>query len=574
MARNIDKLFTEKLTHLVREVLKDEAKFYYRKDQDHANLHNHIFSKANNTPFARLPEGEKTPYRKYFFVGDVPKSDVPFSDSPADQASFFDNLRTQVKFCTYNYDRMDFLRPTFSTDEDQTPDFTKDQTTLLLPGLVYPMIHNLEKQDIAAIEQQQGKTAEEDNASNPYETLANKILVRGESGEFDTVLTFAQIEEIAAQENMLRGQGLPEEEVIRLLKEFINNRFPNLKIYLSPQGKIITYLGAAGLGANGELAATKSDGKVVEPSGELSFTELRTEMKLRLGRKLQYDALIASNGTLGFSTGAYQIKTSDGVIHTVDGLTLGIDQGGQGNNAVYFLTDRQGISVRVTVDTSTSRTTGSTVFNLKIYDNPEIDDPAGHKIKLDETNLGKLKTPLLSLYKQEQDAREDRRPATELPVKPPSGPASRGKLPKDEPNLTEHSALPLTAGEIKTGALINIPVPQSAKIPPTSTLSRKRRVTRGHQGKPGQNVSGPTQTPAEPGKPRTVPMQQPGPNLAQQPAGQSGIQQEENANAGAQDGAAGSGKPKKGRGVGTAVGASGAAIAAILGTGITTTFLS
>lgn len=479
MATNIDKLYLNNLNRLVREVLIDEAKFVAKGDTNNQNLHTQIFSKEVNTPFAKIPPEQKLTFRKYFYIQDTPRTDVPYSESPLEQAAFFDTFRNQIRFCTYNYERMGFVLPTFKADDD-TPEFNEDQNKLLNEGVVYSLIHAQEARAIENIERQRG--IEPDSKSdNPYKKLEDKILIKGESGEFDTILTFAQIEEIAGQEEMLKGQGLPPEEAVRLLKEYINKRFPGIKPYISPEGKVITLLGSAGVSASGTA------GEEVK-NGEMSFNELIGEMKMRQCRYLQYEMIIAGKGTLGFANGSFQVKTGGETIN-MEGLAVGLDQGGQGNNGVFFEGDIDGTAARVNVDTSVFRVTGKPDFHIKLYENPEEDSPANPKIRLGHPSLPLLRTPLRDLYRQLREA-QDYSTAQSRPVKPPTGEEGRAKRPETPEESREKHELPMTAGHVQVGGPVqNLPTRQPAPPQPKTVEASRKKTATQKRKRPGAEAN-------------------------------------------------------------------------------------
>ncbi len=414
MVNQIDQQFIQKLNLLTKEVLRDEAKFYSRNDQRFSVLHNRIFSKTNQTGFAGLPEEDRKKFKKYFYIdetGTTPRQDVPFASSPEEQAFFFDQFRNQVRACTYNFERMDFLKPNFSDEKDQEPDFNGAQTDLLLRGVIYPLVHGLEQREISLVEQRKTAVAATPEAgsarTNPYEGLGDKILVKGISGEFDAVLTFDQLQEISDMEKEIRKKGLPEDQVVRLLKEYVQGRFPQL--YLDEQGKITTFLGAEGISAT---ALEKQKGLNLQIR---SVGELLTEMKARQGRKLQYQAINAGNGTLGFSAATlplaggalgyapslFQVNLGSGESTLLEGMSMSVTAGGE-QNAVFFLTDNQGATARISADVTEDRISGNENLGISIYDNPEKDDPNNPKIVLAQEDLPLLSIPLRPLYQRLQ----------------------------------------------------------------------------------------------------------------------------------------------------------------------------
>lgn len=411
MSQHIDSQFIINLQNLVKEVLTDEARYVSRNDQKMAVLHNKIFSKAEETPFASLQKMDRDFFNKYFYEGGnilTPKPKTPFATSPEDQAFFFDQLHQQVKNCTYNFDRMDYLRPSYTDDKATEPAFNADQSAILLRGLIFPLIFSVEQREISSLEQKKsgGAKPEADKDKNPYGQLADKILVQGQSGEFDVVMTYAQLEEIAAQEDQLKKQGLDQATVVKLLEEYIQKRFPGLGLKLTADGKVMTFLSAAGITAGGSFGGKDAVGGAKDlPTGipgGMSFQELLKEMKMRQARKLQYDAIASSDGNLAFSPVNFQVDAGNGSKVQRNGMSVDIDQEGQGSVAVFFLTDHQGVTAKITVDTSAYRNGEPVDFRMSLYAKPEDDSPANPKLKLNQKDLPKLKTPFFVLYKQMQ----------------------------------------------------------------------------------------------------------------------------------------------------------------------------
>lgn len=435
MAYQIDQQFIQKYTFLVREVLTDEASYVSRNDQHFQKLNNYLFSKSVETPFANIPDADKEDFKKYFYYGATagqPRQDVPFADSPQDQANFFDQFHQQAKILTYNFSRLDLLRPSFADDKATAATFSNYQEDLLLKGMVYPLMHNLEQQQISELERQKtGRTPteEEKNAANanPYQNLGNKILVKGTSGQFDTVLSYAQLEEIAGEEDILRKQGLEGEPMLKLLKEYIAKRYPDLQIYISPDGKIVPFLRGAGISATGMPVVAEAGG--TGEYGAITFAGLISEMKIRQGRKMQYQTILASKGTLAPSPISYQVIDSAGIATKMNGLTIGLDQEGQGNHAIFFVADNQGVGAKVIVDTGEDRISGLPDFNFTIYPTPDTDLPSNPKISLPKPELPRLKTPLLPLYRELSETGEYRT----VPGRPIREPGMEGGLPPEMP---------------------------------------------------------------------------------------------------------------------------------------------
>jgi hypothetical protein len=476
MAKLIDQKFVQKVQNLSKEILSDEARFIFKKDEKLAPLHNNLFTKANELPFQNIEATEREFFRKYFYLDgniNTPRPDVAFADSPEDQAFFFDQFRHQVKFCTYDYQRLDLLRPGFADEKADKPAFNADQSALLLKAIVSPVLHSLEQREIAILEQKKsGKLpAKEGQATeNPYAELADKVLVKGESGQFDAIMTFAQLEEIAGQEAQLRGQGLSQEQVVQLLQEYINKRFPEFKIALTPEGKITTFLSDSGISASG-LESNQST------SSQVSFADMLKEMKYRQTRQMQYSALGASNYNLSFPGAANFQVVGGSTTASLSGLSVKLDQSEQGNKAVFFLTDRQGVSAKVVVDTTEYRINGKPNFNFSLYQKPEIDSPASPKFKLSPDQLDQLKKPLLLLYQELQKTEEFDpaaekmsfvKPATKVP--PPNIPhpvsSGIGKAPTD--SATQ-------------GAVFSLPNNFKSNLSPALQQS-----SASHQGNPAQ----------------------------------------------------------------------------------------
>jgi hypothetical protein len=450
MAIQIDQQFIEKLKKLTQEVLRDEAKFWSRNDLRYEVLHNRIFSKTNQTGFAGLPEEDQKKFKKYFYIdetGTTPRLDVPFAGSKEEQAFFFDQFHNQVKACTYNFERMDFLKPNFSDEKDEEPDFSAAQSDLMLRGVIYPLIHGLEQKEIALVEKRKasGPAAAGPTPNNPYAGLGDRILVKGVSGEFDTILTFDQLQEISDEEKEIRKSGVSEEEVARLLREYVRQRYPQL--FLDEHGKITTFTGAQGVSA---VADKKQQGVDLQVR---SFNEILDELQARQGRKLQYDAVQASNGTLGFSPAEFQVSLGGGESVTLEGMTLSLTHGGE-QNAVCFVTDNQGVSARISADVAQDRISDDANLEISIYDDPGKDDPTNPQIELEPEDLALLGTPLRPLYRRLQETGEYR---------PEGGKTVIVKLPPDRrapelpaihlppENATEQSARPGAAAQTLSG---------------------------------------------------------------------------------------------------------------------------
>ena len=401
MSIHIDQKFIFQLQTLVKEVLTDESHFYHKNEQNFAVLHNRIFNKNDQTPFNNITPLDKEAFKKYFYLNNnifTPRPDVPFGDSPENQAFFFDTLRSQVKVATYNFDKMEYLRPDF--DEKATdPSFNANQLALLLRGIIYPLVYSVEQKTIKELEKKNTPAADDTKAdqANPYDQLGEKLLVQGESGEFDVVLTYDQLAEIAEQEKQLRSnQSLDPSKIAQLLKEYIQKRFPDLHLKLTADGKIITFLSASGFSAGGNLQDKDAKNNLsylppANPNGQ-SFTELLKEMKLRQGKKLQYDAIISSDYKVGIPVGNFAVENSN-----LNGLSVEVVQG---STVIFFIVDQKGVPAKVTVDLDAYRNEGKSDYHLSIYDKSDLDAPNNKKLTLKKPQLPELKKPLLVLYSE------------------------------------------------------------------------------------------------------------------------------------------------------------------------------
>ena len=204
----------------------------------------------------------------------------------------------------------------------------------------------------------------------------------------------------------------------------------------------------------------------------VGFRELLLSLKVRQGRETQYAAILSSQGTLSFSNTSFQIIDANGITTVVDGLDLLIDQGGAGNNAIFFVQDQEGQTARVTVDTSSLRLEQGTVVNFNLYADPRVDLPGGHKIQLSREQFDRLVVPLRTLYNQSQqpgdyDPTKDKSPLPHQGVNKPN-PAL--------PGTSEAS----TAGDSSSTSSFDVSllIPHTAE-PVTShlTLSIPRTVT-------------------------------------------------------------------------------------------------
>lgn len=429
MKTNLDPKFVEQLAILTREVLSDEARFVSRNDQSLVTLHRQIFSKNEQLPLATLEPTERQFFNKYFYFNNnqsTPRTEVPFSDSPKDQEFFFEQLRQEFRACTYNLDRMDYLRPTFADDKAEQPTFNTDQENLLFHGVVQPILHSLEQREIDNLEKQKGGKPAKDETNNAYKGLGQKILVKGTSGQFDTVLTYDQLVEITKAQSDIAKSGLFPGDAVKQLRDFLAKRFPELHIYIDDQGNITTFQSAMGIGANGELVKGKTT---------MSFTEVLHEMKLRQGRELQYQAIIASKGTLALSGTNFKVGNT-----SQNGYDMGLNEVGDNTNAVFFVTDRQGVSARIVINTTKQRLGDPVDYQVSIYQNPAVDDLSAPKFSVAQSKPEKFQTPLLALYGQ----------AKAVGSYDIAGAEIKPKLPGDSPKAPEYSPKPeVVSGEVE-----------------------------------------------------------------------------------------------------------------------------
>lgn len=404
MAITINQKFVSDLQTLTQEILSDEAFYLFKKQKDLSILHQRVFSASSNISFENLPTHEKEFFNKYFYNNrntTSPKADNPFRTNTEYQGFFIDQLRKLSKVITYNFERLDFIRPSFVNKDDQNPVFNSQQIGMITKGLVFPIIYSIEKREIANLERNQGVNADNeegssqvnDQKSNPFDLVSDKVLVQNISGEFNIIMTYAQIEELSLQIDIFRKQGLDDQQISNLIREYIKKRFPNLNIYISPTGNIRTFLGQSG------ISASFSDSMPV--TEDQSLTQVLQEMRFIQGRKLQFDAILASNFNLAYATPNFKV----GQIF-MDGMELGLNQSGFGSQTISFVTDREGVSARLLTDTSVYRTNGRTNYHLSLYDRPDQDSPSSPKIRLTSEDLPKLQTPLLSLYGQLQQPQD------------------------------------------------------------------------------------------------------------------------------------------------------------------------
>ncbi len=404
MTIQINQKFVSDLQKLTQEILRDEAFYLFKGKQDLSILHQRVFSPSSNIPFANLPTHEKEFFNKYFYNNSntsSPRADNPFQANTEYQGFFIDQLRKLSKVITYNFERMDFIRPSFLNKDDQNPVFNSQQIGMISKGLVFPIIFSIEKREIATLERNQGVNADieegekqlNDEKSNPFDQVSDKVLIQSVSGEFNIIMTYAQIEELSLQIDIFRKQGLNDQQISNLIRAYIKQRFPNLNIYISPTGNIRTFLGQSG------ISASFTDSK--QSSEDQSLTQVLQEMRLIQGRKLQYDAILASNFNLSYPTSNFKV----GQIF-MDGMELGLNQSGFGSQSISFVIDQEGVSARLLTDTSAYRANGHSSYNFSLYDRPDQDSPSAPKISLPSEDLHKLQTPLLSLYGQLQQPQD------------------------------------------------------------------------------------------------------------------------------------------------------------------------
>ncbi len=395
---NYDPLYIQKLTKLVNEVLKDEARYYRRANTDFAELHDQFFNKVKENNFASLPEETRKKFRKYFYEGSdltTPRQDVPFTGSEEQQAFFFDSLRMQVRHCTFGLDEMRFLIPSFSDEKATEPSFSNAQSELLRRGLVFPIMQGLEQREISLIEKKKTggeQLAEREPANaNPYQSAGDKILVQSESGEFDSILTYDQLLILAG----FKGD-------LEKIKEYL--RANGLNIKLDENGNVFTYLGSLGISAY-DIPGNGPAGQDIQSNASFSFSQLLGEMKARQGRANQYKSLIAGKGTLSLSQNNFTYTDAAGAEVPLNGLSLKIDQGGNGSNVVFVLTDngdregRNSTSTLVELNVDDDRAGQNPQEKLTFYENPQEKSPTGPTMAIAPADP-RLQIPLRQLYEQ------------------------------------------------------------------------------------------------------------------------------------------------------------------------------
>lgn len=484
----IDAQFTRNLQILVEEILIDEAKFIEKKDQTLAPLHEVIFSANQQTPFINLKPEKQLFFRKYFYLDgniNTPRPLRPFSNSFKDQAFFFDQLHQQLRFCTYNFQRLDRLRPGFAEGEkDQgLPVFDVFQKELLVNGLVKPLLHSVEQREIALLESGRKKTGPTSTEPvNPYQGLGEQILVRGISGEFDVVLSHAELAELAGQEAEFRKEGLEGEQLAAMLREYVSRRFPGLAVALSATGHVETLISPEAL----DDQIIRLDNSAPESTSaptDISFTQILPSLNQRQARQLQYATLAASNYNLSLPAGGFQVA-GDGFSATLSGSGVRLDKSGQGSNAVLFVLDSQGVAARLEIDVDKYRLKDGAIMHFSIYQKPDQDSPANPKLKLAPEDMAQLRTPLLALYKKLQEAKEyqvnshqrlQQRPATG-PIPPLDFPASDSSSSRNtakNPAGAATYAIPFTKSPGDSSTLPLIPTPRTVAAPLLSSAPRR-----------------------------------------------------------------------------------------------------
>ncbi len=497
----IDAQFTRNLEILVQEILIDEAKFIEKKDQTLAPLHEVIFSANQQTPFINLKPEKQLFFRKYFYLDgniNTPRPLRPFSNSPTDQAFFFDQLHQQLRFCTYNFQRLDRLRPGFAGGEkDQgQPVFDVFQKELLLNGLVKPLLHSVEQREIALLEAGRKKTGPTSTEPvNPYQGLGEQILVRGSSGEFDTVLSHAELAELAGQKAELRQQGLKGEQLAAMLREYVSRRFPGLAVALSATGRVETLISPKALdrrAVHADIATTKS----TSASTHRTFSQLLQILNQRQARQLQYTALSASDYALSIPAGPFQVA-GDGFSAILSGTGVHLDKSGQGSNAVFFVQDGQGVAARVVIDSVKDRLNDHPTMHFSIYPKPDQDSPANPQLKLAPTDIAQLRTPLLALYKKLQEAQEYQVSSDQrLPQHPPAGPNRPLSFPTSDSSSSHNTAknpagaatyaIPFTKSPGDSVNLPLIPTPRTVAAPLLSSVTPRRIMPKISASQPAQ----------------------------------------------------------------------------------------
>ncbi len=378
-----DSQFITRIQNLVRELLSDEARYVERNDSAFLRLHEGLFSNTYQSGHENLPIYQKTFFHKYFFADESltsPRLDMPFVDSQEDQAFFFDQFHSLISHLTYNYDRMDFVLPSFPDEKAMSPVYSDTQALLLSYGIVYPCLAALEQRQMAKLEKRASGTASDESvsiSSNPYAGLGDMILLMGPSGEYDQILTYAQLVALSEKEISMNQQGL---------------------------------------------------------STDTRYQDLLREMKTRLGRQVQYDAIQASGYNLAPTTEDFQIINANGITTTINGMMLTIDQAGQGQNAVFFLRDRQGVSARFSIPLDKLRNGEKPPLNLSIYQTPSVDSPSAPHLDIGHDEMDKLRKALLVLY-AEVGKTPTFHPATGKPEKKPDGKSKDNSNDSPDPGI-------------------------------------------------------------------------------------------------------------------------------------------
>lgn len=448
MKYQIDQQFIAKLNRLIKEVLTDEATYLSGRDNNLAFLHEKVFSKTTSAAFSSLEEPVKQKFRKYFYLegSTVARTDVPFADSAEAQAFFIDNFRTQLGHATMGLARTDFVRPLI--EESGQPRFLPEQEKLILAGILHPFVHALEQEQINQIQgnKQSGQPGDPSPEKNPYANLGSQILVLGQSGEFDTIITQNQLEDLLSQQNLYKQQGLPDLSIQKLMSEYLKARYPELKPKFTLDGKLISFTSNFGLTAEHSSSVSNTNG--------LDFKGLLQEIKSRQTRQIQYQAIIASKGNLGLSPLSFQVITSGGNPLSIDGLSIGLDQSGKNPNGLFFLVDQEGTLARFTTDLAENKLKGQADLKVSIYDDHQIDSPVSPKMTIPPADFPKLGTPLRTIYKQYQQSGEFD-PVSGQPVF--IKPANLNKK-------NDQKALPSIDPSVKDSSPLEIPFTESATL--------------------------------------------------------------------------------------------------------------
>lgn len=466
-----DQQFIGRLKLLIEEVLKDEARYldaWYNRRADKAlefeSLHTALFQKTTAVEYQQTYYRTKLHFSKYFYStegGAQVKQDVPFADSRQDQEFFFNQMRGLVRMATMNFDphSIGFIIPHIVKKEGGEVEarFDDNQNRMVYMNLLMPFMGALEQREIAKLEESRKPEAERSNQEppikeNPYEGQDKKILVQDINGAYSVILTYTEIEELAHQH-----QKFISENNLKGFLDYVRGNFKN--IFVDDQGRIVTFQNGLG--------------KTME--------ELLLEMKTRQARQVQFQAILASDGHLGLTDSDFQVRNSDGMTTTVNGLDVRIDQGGQGQNAVFFLKDESGSQTRILINIATFRQGQDPEKFLRatLYTDPKYDDPLSPRVSIPLSSLDTGKehpsplaqaSPIRKLYQNSQIPRS-------TPVTPGMPRIPLPPLPIEAPIFSPVGELSPGLSQGKEPLEINVPVSFAVSIKPGEIVTPKPKLT-------------------------------------------------------------------------------------------------